>query len=60
MNNNISLIRLNYKTNMKEHINTLNEIINDIIACEKPFYHGIPSDEYYEQLLIRYNTKNNG
>ena len=57
INNNISLIRLNYKINMNEHLNTINEIINHIFACKKPIYHNIPSDEYYEELLIKYNNE---
>ncbi len=58
-NNNISLFRLNYKINMNEHLNTINKLIDQIFKYNKPVYYSIPSDEYYEQLLINYYAKNN-
>ena len=58
INNNISLIRLNYKINMNEHFNTINYLIDQIFILKKPVYHSIPSDQHYEQLLINYYAKN--
>jgi hypothetical protein len=58
ISNNISLIRLNYKINMNEHFNTINNLIDQILILKKPVYHSIPTDQHYEQLLINYYAKN--
>ena len=58
ISNNISLIRLNYKINMNEHLNTINNLIDQISILKKPVYYSIPTDEHYEDLLINYYAKN--
>lgn len=57
VNNNISLIRLHYKISITEHLITIDNIIKQIIVNKKPTYHGIPSDNHYEELLHSYYNK---
>ena len=59
IDNNISLIRLNYKIKMNEHFNIINYLIDQIFIFKKPVYHSIPSNQHYEQLLLNYYVFNN-
>ena len=54
INNDISLIRLNYKINMNVHLDTLNNLIDNIFIFKMPVYHSIPTDQHYEELLESY------
>lgn len=49
--NGISLIRLDYRINMKQHKQTIDYTINNILLYNKPVYHGIPSEESYDKLI---------
>jgi hypothetical protein len=57
INNKISLIRLNYKIKINEHLKTLNNLIDEILILKKAVYHSIPTDEYYNELLLNYYAK---
>lgn len=57
IDNNISLIRLNYKTSINEQLNTINNIFEQIIITKKTICQ-IPSDEHYKQILNDYYAKN--
>lgn len=54
VNNNISLFRLDYKINMNTHLNTINNLIDQIICTNNPIYYSVPSDKYYQQILSNY------
>lgn len=52
--NNISLIRLDYRIDMNNHKIKINELIDNIILNKEPIYHGIPEQSYYNELINEY------
>ncbi len=59
VNNNISLIRFDYRISLDTHLEILNTLIDTICKTKQPVYHGIPSDNDYKQLLDKYYSMTN-
>ncbi len=54
---NISLLRLDYKNTMDDCFENINLFINQVVNSNVPIYSGIPTDEFYDKLLLSYYDK---
>lgn len=54
INNNVSLLRLHYKKPIDECFNEINSFIKTIIETKSSVHTGIPSNDFYQDILDRY------
>jgi len=54
---NISLLRLDYKNTMNNCFENINLFINQVINSNVSIYSGIPTDDFYDKLLLSYYNK---
>jgi hypothetical protein len=57
IDNNISLLRLHYKNTICVCMDNINLFINQVINSIETVYFGIPTDEFYDNLLLSYYNK---
>ncbi len=53
----ISLLRLDYKNKMDVCFENINLFINQVVNSNVSIYSGIPTDEFYDKLLLSYYNK---
>jgi len=56
INNNVSLLRLHYKKSLDVCFNEINDFIKKIIETESCVHIGIPTNDFYLEMLNRYNN----
>lgn len=58
IDSNISLLRLHYKSTICDCFDNINLFINRVINSDVTVYSGIPTDDFYDNLLLSYYNKN--
>lgn len=59
INNNVSLLRLHYKKSLDVCLIEINNFIKEIIETESCVHLGIPTNDFYLEMLNRYNSRFN-